>query len=149
MNRETTLPHGFKGVWLLFAAVGVIGAVVLRMLLIEHEGWIRGLSPGCFFRRITGFHCAGCGGTRAFFAFLKGDLALSWRMNPLFPAGLAIAGLFGLKFCWNAVRPGESDRFAWIGITARAGWFLLAVALGFAILRNLPWWPFTLLAPPG
>lgn len=28
------------------------------------------------------------------------------------------------------------------------GWLLGGVVLVFGILRNLPWWPFTLLAPP-
>lgn len=147
MNRYAMLVRRSKEAWLVLAGAGVIGLFVLRYLLIEHEGWVRGLSPGCFFKRITGLNCAGCGGTRAFFAFLKGDFGMSWRMNPMFMIGLAVAGLFFIKFSWNALDGGGSRHLAWLRISAKTGWFLFGVFMSFWILRNLPWWPFILLAP--
>lgn len=140
-------PLGTKGGWLLRAAVAVTAAVVLRMILLGNEGAIRSLSPGCYFRKFTGFYCAGCGGTRAFFAFLKGDFVLSWRMNPLFLLGLGSALLFGAVAVWDRLPGGRPPRLSWIRITAAGGWFVLGMVILFSILRNLPWYPFTLLAP--
>jgi hypothetical protein len=33
------------------------------------------------------------------------------------------------------------------GLPARLVWGMFAVTVVFAFTRNLPWWPFTLLAP--
>ncbi|MEO5716235.1 MAG: DUF2752 domain-containing protein [Luteolibacter sp.] len=127
-----------------------IGAalVLLQMVLVGFELEIRALSPGCFFRKLTGLNCPGCGGTRAFFAFLRGDLVTSLRMNPLF---LAASGL-GLFFLSLSVmdrtvrgRPGFLNE---IRLTATGGWAIGGALVTFWILRNIPAWPFTLLSPP-
>lgn len=133
-----------KRPWALWTALAVGGAILARVLIIDSEATIRGMSPGCYFHRITGLHCAGCGGTRAFFAFLKGNLALSWRMNPLFLIGL-VAGAFYLAAAFLEKKTGR--RPAWTRISAKAGWTILALILVFWVVRNIPQWPFTLLAP--
>lgn len=130
--------------WALWTALAVGGVLLARVLLIDAESTIRGMSPGCPFHRVTGLHCPGCGGTRAFFAFLKGDLARSWRMNPLFLGGLA-AGGFYLAAALLEQKTGR--RPAWTRLSAKAGWIILALILVFWIVRNIPQWPFTLLAP--
>ena len=137
-----------KQVWAFRAVIAVAGFVVLRMILLGNEALIRDLSPGCFVRKFTGFHCAGCGGTRAFFALLKGDLASSWRMNPLFLLGLAVAFVFGTVAVWDRLPGGRPKWMTWIRVTAGGGWFVLGATVLFSIVRNFPWWPFTLLSPP-
>ena len=148
MSGEIMPTCRFKRVWAVGAAIAFAGVVVLRRILLGNETLIRDLSPGCFVRKITGFQCAGCGGTRALFAFLKGDLALSWRMNPLFLLGLAAAFVFGTMAVWDRLPGGRPRCFSWIRITAGGGWFVLGVTVLFSIVRNFPWWPFTLLSPP-
>lgn len=84
--------------------------------------------------------------TRATFAALHGNLATAFRYNPLgmMLMPLALAGL-GLELAgW--VR-GKPLRWRLRG-GVRAAWFLIAAVLAFWILRNLPWWPCPLLAPP-
>ncbi len=137
-----------KTPWIL-RVVGVIASAWLaRCLLLAFEPTIYTGAPVCYFHQLTGLNCAGCGGTRAFFAFLKGDLALSWRMNPLFLTGLACGLLFGTLALLDR-RPGGRPRcLAGIRLSARLGWFALGFILSFWILRNLPWWPFTQLSPP-
>lgn len=39
--------------------------------------------PACTFKNLTGLPCALCGGTRSARAFLHGDLATAWYLNPL------------------------------------------------------------------
>ncbi|RYD18613.1 MAG: DUF2752 domain-containing protein [Verrucomicrobiaceae bacterium] len=137
-----------KPAWAARVALGVLLVTVLWVMLVRYEPVIRGLSPGCFFKRFTGLDCAGCGGTRAFFAFLKGDIALSLRMNPLFLAGLAVGGFLGVMKLWDRRPGGRPGWLAWARVTTTVGWCSLGIILVFWIVRNFPWWPFTLLAPP-
>lgn len=57
------------------------GAVLLSLYAAPLCEWVRILSPGCFFHRLTGIKCPGCGGTRALQALLGGDAAAALRFN--------------------------------------------------------------------
>lgn len=133
-----------KRSWALWATLAVGGVILMRTLVIDFESTIRGLSPGCHFHRLTGLHCPGCGGTRAFFALIKGDLALSWRMNPLLLIGLVAGAIYTVATIYEKV---TGRRQGWTRISAKAGWTILALILAFWVIRNIPRWPFTLLAP--
>lgn len=118
--------------------------VVALWLLREHGPQARWL-PGCTFHRLTGFHCPGCGMTRAAAALLHGEVAAAFRLNPvgilLLP--LALAGLAIELLGWVRGRPLPFH----MNPGARGAWALVLIIAGFWVLRNLPWWPFTLLAP--
>ncbi len=90
--------------------------------------------PLCPLHRATGLYCPFCGGLRAVRLLLRGHLLDAFRMNPLFVLSLPLLGLL-------AVRP----RWA-----RRKGLLVAAVVLIFlyGIARNIPVWPFDLLAPP-
>jgi hypothetical protein len=123
------------------------GLVLVIVMLAGNEEAIREVAPGCFMRCLTGLDCAGCGGTRAFFAAARGDFAGSLRMHPLFLPGAGI-GMLALAAEWAA----RHDKFPrWLRpfrVTARKGILTAAGLLVFGLLRNLPWWPFTVLSPP-
>ncbi|MEI6653670.1 MAG: DUF2752 domain-containing protein [Verrucomicrobiota bacterium] len=132
-----------------FYLVGSLAALGLcRWWMLEHQAYLRALSAGCYFRRLTGCYCPGCGGTRAFFALLRGELGLAWRMNLLLPAGLAAGGLFALLHGVERLSNGKFRRSRHFHMTPAAGWCLGGALVAFWLLRNLPWWPCTLLAPP-
>lgn len=102
--------------------------------------------PGCLFRKFTGLNCPGCGMTRATHAAMHGDLARAFRFNPLGMILLPIAMVgVGQEIAgWVRGRP-----LPWrLHVGAKGGWAILSIILAFWILRNLPWWPCTLLAPP-
>jgi hypothetical protein len=142
---------GFGVKKVLFGVGLILGAGLLailgRALLLGNEDAIFHFGSGCYVRRFTGFYCAGCGGTRAFFALLHGDFAKSWSMNPL----VMLFGLLGLAVVVRGVvLAAFPGRFGWLRrlrFTVRMGWVFLGMLLAFAVARNFPWWPFTLLAP--
>lgn len=98
--------------------------------------------PGCLFYQATHLYCIGCGLTRALFALSHGDVLRALHMNPLGVIMLVAGPLMLLHIAgWRPVALGSlmsvllSPRF----------WLILLPV--YWIARNLPWWPFTLLAP--
>jgi hypothetical protein len=129
----------------LALALGALSALLLAFLLYR-SGPAASWLPGCLFHRVTGFDCPGCGMTRAAHAALHGRIGEAFRFNPLgmvlLPA--AMIGL-GLELAgWLRGRP-LPVRFR---IGGRWAWGVLGVLMAFWVLRNIPAWPFTLLAPP-
>ncbi|MES2996776.1 MAG: DUF2752 domain-containing protein [Verrucomicrobiota bacterium] len=100
--------------------------------------------PGCLLNRVTGLHCAGCGMTRATCAALHGDFPAAFRLNPLM---MIVAPLF---CAWLAVQAGYW-MFGKTPPSPPTGWKLglwaVGLVIAFTIVRNIPMWPFELLAP--
>lgn len=119
------------------AAGGVAGA--LAWACRDH---LTGRLPACLFHATTGLHCPGCGGTRSAARLLSGDLPGALAMNPL------VVGLGGLAGAWVVVAVWRESRGRPMPVFPDwAAMALVALLIAFSILRNLPWWPFTLLAP--
>ena len=98
--------------------------------------------PECMFHALTGWYCIGCGMTRALHALVHGDVPRAFSMNPLAMTMLAISPLLlGWKLGWQP---------AWlrplVAVVAKPKFWLVVLPL-YWIARNLPWFPFTLLAP--
>ncbi len=77
---------------LLLAVGGFLVLLVVAGVLFSAElaAVVREVSPGCWFRRLTGLSCPGCGGTRAVGALLSGDVVAAFRYNLLLPLGLLV-----------------------------------------------------------
>jgi hypothetical protein len=92
------------------------------------------LYPRCLFHEMTGLWCPGCGTTRALHLLLHGNLAAAFRFNALSMSMVPVAGYLIVRGDASTLKP------AWI-------WLLLVVIVAFGVLRNIPAYPFTLLAP--
>jgi hypothetical protein len=103
-----------------------------------------GFFPLCPFFQITGLHCPGCGLTRGFHALLQGDVVGALDYNALLPL---YAGFFGYVFVslLLTVFRGRGLKFtAWKPLYV---WGFLGLSLVFAVVRNLPFYPVSVLAP--
>ena len=128
-----------KMVPMVVAAVSVVTAAGL-LYFFNPSVWH--IYPVCMFHQLTGWNCPGCGGTRAIYALLHGQLWLALRDNALAVLGLlALAGRsVWLAWHWlHGRRPGPILPSRWLIP-------LLVVMVAFGILRNLPWFAF--LSPP-
>lgn len=128
--------------------LGGIGLLGLGGLALAAVHSLTGGQVGipCPLRVLTGIACPACGATRAAAALLHGDLGAALQFNaPVLVAGVVVAYLwtawvlqrFGVV---RLPRPGLGDR-------ARRALLpvLVALALVWMLLRNLPWEPFTAL----
>jgi hypothetical protein len=100
--------------------------------------------PRCYFHELTGCHCPGCGATRCFGALLHGNLAQAAAYNVLLLVCLPYIALLVANGFWYALRgrPAISVKLPdWVFRVAVVVMFL------FWIVRNLPFAPFTYLAP--
>ncbi|WP_199038254.1 DUF2752 domain-containing protein [Glycomyces salinus] len=99
----------------------------------------------CLFKMTTGFDCPGCGGTRAFFYLLNGNLPEAARHHLM--AVFAAPFLVWMYLAWALPRVAPRVRWRLPGLRLTPGvlsGFLIAWA-AFWVVRNLPWEPFTLL----
>lgn len=90
--------------------------------------------PRCLFNSLTGLLCPGCGSLRATHQALQGNLAAAFQLNPLLL--ILVPWLMVLSLS-KLLQPGRGKRFFarlehsfWI-------WVVLAILIGFTVLRNL------------
>jgi len=114
-------------------AFGLLAVGLLIFLYYHDPSQVSCWFAQCFFHRLTGFYCPGCGTTRALYSLLHLDWRASLSANVLFLPQVLI-----LLLCLLRRK-----------LITRAPFYfsLIALLLLFAILRNLPWEPFTRLAP--
>lgn len=134
--------HGKR--WLLAALPPVAIATGASIWALRHfdPNAANSPFPPCSFFAVTGYYCIGCGLTRALHALVHGDVLTALSMNPLAMVMLAIAPLvLGWALGW---RPHWMQPL--ISLLMKPAFWLTLLPL-YWIARNLPWVPFTWLAP--
>jgi Protein of unknown function (DUF2752) len=111
------------------AALALAGCV----LLYFNDPRTSGIFPPCPFFWLTGFHCPGCGSTRALYSLLHGRIGAAIGFNPVLVFSIPVIGLLLLK--------PELGRKPWVP------WCAFVVLVAHGVLRNIPVWPFVLLGP--
>ena len=102
-----------------------------------------GFFPTCPFHSITGLNCPGCGMTRGFNALFHGDFLGALHFNALIPFFTILFGYFALSLLLVAVR---GYGLNWKIFTPKIVTAFLVFTLIYAVGRNLPFYPFNLLA---
>lgn len=128
--------------WLWLVPVGLFGAAGIWALRTFDPNVAGNPFLPCIFHSLTGLYCPGCGATRALHALVHFDLLRALSMNALLIVGAPIGGLLALRALHKL--PAWTD--AWLRPIANP-WLWAGLVTLFGVLRNLPWLPFSWLAP--
>jgi hypothetical protein len=122
----------------LAVVIGASAALLCFLLFLDPAK--SNFYPPCPFHAITGLYCPGCGSLRAIHQLLYGNPVAAFWLNPLMI--LSLPFLVG-ALIYNAVKPSAPGAY----IPAFWIWAILLIIVLFWVLRNIPVYPFTLLAP--
>jgi hypothetical protein len=118
----------------LVVVLPVLVAILLNVVGIVYNRLVVVKGMPCWFREFTGYLCAGCGGTRSFYALLHGNILDSFKYNAFVPS-MALVGvvmyirLFAKVICGFKITVLPKND-AWVYV-------LLVLSLGYFLLRNL------------
>ncbi len=103
--------------------------VILIFLIILYLIFYKklGINIPCFFHKITGLYCPGCGITRMLESLLKLDIYQAFRYNPL--VFTYLIGYIVYKIINYRYKIKLNNCFIYM---------LLFIAIAFGILRNIP-----------
>lgn len=105
--------------------------------------------PKCSFFSITGLYCPGCGMTRSFYAIVNGHFGEAFLYNPLWPF-FALLMLGSLYMWFYFLLTGKNSFIPVNRFLSKHPYYCLITAIIiilFWVLRNIPVFPFTVLAP--
>ena len=100
--------------------------------------------PRCVFNSLTGYYCPGCGSQRAIHSLLHLDFAGVVSYNFLFIPAFLIILYHYLHPVFNRFLGLKLPNVFYFRSTP---WIILGVVILFWILRNIPVYPFSVLAP--
>jgi hypothetical protein len=124
--------------------IGMMLIVAFAGLLYRIDPASSSFYPPCLFHAFTKLHCPGCGSLRAIHQLLHGNIAAAFCLNPL---TVSLNPFFGYAFLSYVVRMINGNGLPTIFIPAIWIWAFLGFVILFAFLRNIPIYPFFLLAP--
>lgn len=124
-------------------AAAAAGAAALYLYLFTPQG----VPLVCIFHSITGLYCPGCGAGRACYSILHGRFLDAFCYNPLMTVLLPLIGLYITARVVDWIITGGNHIDRKINVKFLTG-VLIAVVI-YGVLRNIPVFPFTLLAPGG
>ena len=137
MRRTTWVRAG------LLAVGGVLAVAAAAFVAVvpptEHS-----LYPKCQLYQTTGLHCMGCGLTRSAHSLLNGQVLQAFAYNIAGPLLVGWAAFEAGRRGWAWLR-GRPDPGWWFRVDWTP-WVMLVLGV-YMVLRNLPWWPFTVMAP--
>ena len=122
------------------AVLGCMAAAAGYTLITDPTDSSADALPTCLLKLTTGLDCPGCGGTRAFWYLLHGDLGAAARHH--LPFVFVLPFLLYLYVAW-AVQHMFGRRLPQLPFTPKLIFGFLLGAFAFSVARNLPWAPFT------
>lgn len=135
-NRKTRI-----ALVLCAGAVCIIGAVYLY----NHNPYSYPLP--CIFYLLTGLYCPGCGAGRACYSILHLRIKDAFCYNPLMTMLLPFIGLYIAVRLIDWMITGKNHIDGKINVRILV--WIVIITFVYGIVRNIPVFPFTLLAPGG
>jgi hypothetical protein len=129
--------------WLAPAAVATCFAGAASYVLVSNptDGGADAV-PSCLVKLTTGLDCPGCGGTRAFYYLMRGNIPEAARHHAV--AVFAAPFLVWIYVAWAAKRM-TGRQLPMPNLSAKVIAAFLGFWAVFMVLRNLPFAPFTAL----
>lgn len=128
----------------VLAAAALIGGAAGAFVV----GWFNpvtaGFFPQCPLYQMTGLACPGCGLTRGFHALLHGDVLTALDYNAMLPFYVLFFVYAAALLVSIAVR---GRGFSFKLFQPKIAYGFLIISLAFAVVRNLPFYPFSVLYP--
>lgn len=125
----------------LAAGAALLGAGTLLFLF---DPAASGIFPPCPFHALTGLYCPGCGSLRALHQLFHGNVLAALGLNPLMVLSLPF-------ILYSLVAGGLSRRGVRLlpvySLRSWQAWSILVLVVIYGLARNLPLYPFSLLAP--
>lgn len=130
--------------WGILAFVVLSATVLVCGMFFVHDPNKEAVLPPCTLYQATGLLCAGCGGTRSLGHLVHGRIGPALRCNALFILAIPFLLLYGAEGLLGELLP---IRLPSLRYDVRTATVLLVLLAAFTVLRNIPAYPFTLLAP--
>jgi Protein of unknown function (DUF2752) len=138
-RRPSTLPIKTLKVATLS---GVI--VVAAIILYFYNPSSSSIYPPSPFRALTGLYCPGCGTLRALHQLLHGHILKAFELNPLMMFAMPYLIYSYVSYSAPVIL---GQKIPQIFIKPNWIWLMLKIILGYWVLRNIPFAPFSWLAP--
>ena len=144
MTGENLLQSNSSTTERVLSGAGILGGAVGVFFVSYFNPATAGFFPVCPLYAMTGLSCPGCGMTRGFHALFHGDILGALHYNALLPVFFLVFAYFGISMLLVLARGrGLSLRIFRPGLI----YSFLVILLVFGVVRNLSFYPFTLLAP--
>ena len=140
MNENETLKSSTERI---LAGAGILVITVGSFAVSYFNPVTAGFFPQCPFHQLTGLNCPGCGLTRGFHALFHGDILGALHYNAMLPVYVFLIGYMLVSMFLIAVR---GRGLSWKIFPPSAMYAFMIVTIIFSVARNLPFYPFNLLA---
>lgn len=138
MNIIKKYPRIFLSLLILLMCLGVV------FLYFNVPGESK-LLPPCIFHYVTNLYCPGCGSGRVAYSLIHGDIVTALRCNILTVIFIPILAYSFLVFCVNTYS--KRQLMKQINYNQVSATIIVVTIIVFGILRNIPFAPFSYLAP--
>lgn len=130
----------------LCLSIAIIILLILSIFLFFNKPGESKLLPPCLFNSITNLYCPGCGTTRMFYCLLHLDIYSAFRCNMLAMICLPIIIYSFISFSLSVYSKGKIN-LPTITYSKGLSISLVVSIIVFMVLRNIPFEPFSWLAP--
>jgi hypothetical protein len=128
----------------VLAAAGILAGSLGAFAVGYFNPSTSGFFPVCPLHSLTGLNCPGCGLTRGFHSLFHGDIFSALQFNLMLPIYLMVFIYIGISLLLIVFR-GRGLSYKLFAPTPVYIFFIVSFAFG--ILRNLPFYPFTIFSP--
>jgi len=120
--------------------IGLFFVYMYYMINPAGQDWL----PQCPFHSFTGLHCPGCGSQRALHDFLHGNIIEGFKHNVLIGLGILVMFYKLFLIMRSKYYPQKKKNLLY---DPKTPWIIFIIIVSFWIMRNIPYEPFTFLAP--